>query len=250
MSGPPLFRYSFANLLTVAAATSEDADYPASNLLHPERPFMPWKSTSTAEQTLTLTLSGAVSLVILVGANFTQATLNGNAITIGRSPFNRRYQYGTAILPAVASLPLVIPSQTPTDGGTKFRLGGIWAGASVVPPMNPRFNVEHTTLTPILDLQPEHQGWRERLFMGDPIVNLRVSRVARTTRLTPALNDHLRRWADIDRQVMEADYFGLFLNAGDSSQAYVVRVREPEITWQRARLKLSESEYDLEEVIR
>ncbi len=250
MSTKPHVRYSFVNLATAVAATSEDTEYPASNLLEPRRPFMPWKSTSLSAQTLTVTLSGNVDLVILVGANFTQASVNGDAITIERNPHNWRYQHGLFIQPATPTLSIVITaSQTPVDGDTVYRLGGIWAGMSTIPPMNPRYELEPSTLVPSEDLQPSHKGWMQRLNMGDPVAAFRTRRVARADRIAPALADQLQQWTEIDRQAMAVDRFAFFFNSGDPTQAYIMRYSQPTITWTRPRRRIAESQVDMEEVV-
>ena len=263
-------KFSFANVVDGATITgsSEDADYPASNIANPERPFLPWRTTAITDQNVVIdfTTTTQLSLIILVRTNFAAATIQGNAtntwgapsysqaVTIARNPVMWRYQY--AILPVGFNyryLRIFIPAQTPVDGASYFLLGGVWAGATLTPPKNFLLQVEYEALEPKRDLQPDHSGWRQRLVLGEPVCVMRTRRMAEVSfirrRATPFVDDQLQDWMDLDRQMRDADYFGLFLNNDDPSQGYVMR-RVSDAQWAHSRRTRAESQFDLEEVIR
>jgi hypothetical protein len=242
-------RFSFLNALTSVTATSEDSGYPASNLLTPRAPFIPWKSTSTATQTLSLTMSEASDLILLVRANFTEATIGGVEVDLSRNFVNWRYQLVHLLSSGVTTLSVVIPTQATTDGASYFSLGGIWAGPQVLPPLDFRFDVSPETLVGEITVKPDHGGWAEVMRLGEPRASFAVTRVAtKLRRLSPGRGDSLQSWSEIDRQCWEAEVFAMAFNAGDDSAAYVCR-RIGAIDWNRNRLNIAEGALKLEEVI-
>lgn len=258
-------QFSFQNFVSDATitASSEAASYPATNIAFPERPFMPWRSGATGAQSVVIDFGSAQTLgvVVLARTNFVTATLAGNAsdswgspsfsqaITITRNPLTGRYQYAALLTGFTFQfMRISIASQTPTDGAAYYLLGGVWAGAATAPPKNFLYQVEYRTIEPRVDLQPDHGGWRQRVHLGEPVARMSATRVARTTFPTPFVDDHLRLWTDLDRQMREADKFALFLNNLDSSQGYVVR-RTSDMTWRQGRHRRSDSSLDLEEAV-
>jgi hypothetical protein len=262
----PRVRFAFTNLVAEAAsvtASSEQASFPATNALAPQRPFLPWRSAALGVQTIEFDLGAAadLGLIFLNRTNFTAATISGSggtgsfsiACTIGANPITGRYQH--AIIPT-ASVPfhcrtitVSIAAQTPTDGGGSYLLGGVWAGAALTPPQNFTFQIEYDRIEPKTAVQAEHRGWQQRLVRGEPIARLTTRRVTRVQDFPRVMiNDHLRAWFLLDRYMDEAEIFALYLNNEDPSQAYVCR-RVTDARWSHYRQRLAQGGFAIEEVV-
>ena len=260
--------FSFINFAACAlasyTATSENANYPATNLGSPNRPGLPWKSTGATQQRIVIDFGAPrpVGVVGLFRSNFTDCEIQGSAagvwsnpwrkvVTIGRNPVTSRYQAGELLTNfTFRYLSLLIPEQTPLDGQGVFSLGGIWAGQLTPWPKNPLFAMTIRKIVPRRDIQPEHQGWRQRLVLGMPIAQLAMQRAARVGFPQPiTAADDLVTWFDtIDRQVDAAGFVLVHLNTPDASQAYIVRPVE-QSEWPIARKRYAMSPYTLEEVV-
>lgn len=167
----------FRNSLTpaIVSKTSEQSNYPAANILTPEKPFGEWRSTTTGAQDIVLDFGAAQSLYFfaLLNINFDRYTLYGDTESSFASPdwqidivdkvypdALREYRYYHWLHPSdtigVTSkryLKISIPSQTPLKdndglspafGGSSasyFRIGGLITANSVdsifTPPRNP-----------------------------------------------------------------------------------------------------------------
>jgi len=250
---------------TVITGSTAAANSPASNLSKPGRPFMPWRTTTGGDQSAVINFAAAkvVDAVWLVRTNFTSVRIQGNtsdswgappfdqAFTIGLSPWNFRYQLGSRLTGFnYQYMRVLIPSQTPTDGTTAYLLGGVWAGPIEKLPQNVRFDVNLATVQPSLDVAPQHQGWRQRLVLGEPLCRIAAMRTSRITHMMPGYQDDLTLWQSIARRVRENDMLAILLGAADSSQAFVVRpINEAHWQWTRRRLLRAESPWELEEAI-
>jgi hypothetical protein len=263
-----IIRFSFTNevaadAVTVTGSSQQSASFPAENLKTPQRPFLPWRTGATGAQSAVIDFGSAktIDTLVLARTNFASANIQGNAsnswgspsfdqaITIDQNPLTRRYQYGAVLIGFnYRYLRILIPSQTPVDGAAYYLLGGVWAGPQTLPPNSFLYQVEYETVEPLLDLQPEHKGWRQRLTLGEPLAKMTAKRMARTRFPTPFVNDHLRRWVMIDGQTREAGIFGFLCDNGDTSQSYVVS-RITELRWNHNRQRVSESDIGLEEAI-
>lgn len=263
-----MIRFSFLNLLgfdaTICTGSSQQsASFAAQNVKTPQRPFFPWRTGATGDQNVVVDFGSAkvVEALVLVRTNFVTARIQGNPsdswgapafdqlVTIDENPQNGRNQYGSILTGFnYRFLRILIPSQTPIDGVGYYLLGGIWAGTQVRPPSNFLYQVNYDTIEPLVDLQPDHKGWRQRLTLGEPVAKLTAKRKARTGFPQPFVNDHLRRWTALDRQMREADFFAFLLDNGDPSQSYVMR-RISEMAWSHNRQRLSEGDLILEEAI-
>lgn len=255
-------RISTTNYASIAAGaavsgSSEDAEFPATNVQNPGRPFSPWKLTA-ANGSLTVTLGAAkaVSGIILVRANFPEARIQiggfDQTYTLARCPWNARYQHGIWLggTQTVSSVVITMPAGTPTDGSNAYLLGGIWVGTFESLPQNFRFDINAAMVQPFSDIAPQHQGWRQRLIMGEPLCRLAVMRTSRITEMMPGYSDDLNRWQDIARRVRSNDTLGLILGQADPSQAFVMRpINEAHWQWTRRRLLRAESPWELEESI-
>jgi hypothetical protein len=263
-----IVRFSFLNLLgldvtTATGSSQQSTSFSASNVKTPQRPFFPWRTGALGDQNVVVDfgVAKAVETFLIARTNFTSARIQGNpsdswgapafdqAITIDRNPVNGRYQYGATLTAFnYRFLRVLIPSQTPVDGVGYYLLGGLFAGTEVRPPMNYLYQVNYDTIEPLIDLQPDHKGWRQRLTLGEPVAKMTVKRKARTNFQQPFVGDHLRRWADLDRQMREADFFAFLTDSGDTSQSYMMR-RISEMSWSHNRQRLSEGDLVLEEAI-
>ena len=255
-------RISTTNFASIAAGatvsgSSEDPEFPATNVQNAGRPFSPWKLTGTSG-TLTVTLGASqpVSGIILVRPNFPEVQIQVGAFdetyTLARNPYNFRYQHGVYLgsTQTVSSVTITMPSGTPTDGSSAFLLGGIWIGTFEFLPQNFRFDINIATVQPLSDIAPQHQGWRQRLIMGEPLSRLAVMRSSRITKNMPGFDDNLGQWQDIARRIRLNDTLGLILGDADPSQAWVMRpINEAHWQWTRRRLLRAESPWELEESI-
>ena len=259
-------KLGFVNLVAAAdavSASSSASGYPAANVQTPQRPFLPWRSTATTEQWVKVDFGDPTSLEVVapIHANVTTLTVQGHAtdvwtspsysvaLTIGRNPWNRRYQ--AAQLPVGFNyryLRLLIGAQTPVDGAAYFSLGGLWAGTLDEAPRDIRYEYEIETLEPRVDIQPDHGGWRERLTLGEPLTRLLAHRVALVSEDSPAgLGDELEDWLDYDRQMGVSDYVLTLLERGSARHVWVAR-RLSTPTWRVAR-PLATSDIEFEEVL-
>jgi len=169
--------------------------------------------------------------------------------TLIQSPWNFRYQLGVRLSGATFQyLRIFIPSQTPTDGAAYYLLGGVWAGALEGLPQNVRFDVNLATIQPFKDIAPAHQGWRQRLVMGEPLCRIAAMRTSRITEMMPGFQDDLAKWQSIARRIRDNDTFAILLGNADPSQAFVVRpINEAHWQWTRRRIGRAESPWELEE---
>lgn len=265
----PTHRLSFTNLVAGGTVTpsSEDADYPAEYVKDAGRPFLPWRTGALGEQTLVVDLLGAPAgqvLIVLNRTNFTSAKVQGNTtnswgspavsqdVVIANNPFNGRYMHSLVFTTfPYQYLRIVVPAQTPVDAAAYYLLGGLWCGVATTVPSNVLAEIEIETKQPKRDLRPEHEGWRQRLILGEELVVLTVPRQAKITRLAPGRgNDHLARWAALDRLIWSAGgRFAFFFNAGDPTQGYIVFNVEDTTAWKVANRLRSTSDWKLEESI-
>lgn len=233
------------------------------NIATPGRPFLPWRTTATTEQTAVIDFgtTKTIKLCGLIRTNFTGARIQGNsanswgapafdqAITIDRNPWNYRYQHGVRLTGfSYRYMRIVISAQTPTDGASGFLLGGVWAGGETRPPRHFRMECTLETVEPKLDMVPPHAGWRQRLVMGDPLAVLQFDRIANVNRFIPGYQDQLADWKEIDRQIVDSDILGCLLTTFENTQFFVVRPVSDN-KWNRRRMNLIEHQWTLEEVI-
>lgn len=182
-------------------ATSENASFPATNLLLYGHPFRPWKAlvaTGIVDVTLdfgsgnTLSALAANPGLLLYPVNFTSARIQANSsvswgsppwdqpVTIAKDPFTGRYKgfWHLADLSAVALayryLNIRIPSQVPVDGAV-YRIGTIVVGQVIELSVNPnaplvRDREDPAIITEFMD------GGREINEMGEPVLDLALPR--------------------------------------------------------------------------
>ena len=256
---------SLLNYVATAAITTTDpngsatADY----IRSPGRPFLPWRTGALGAQNIVINFGStkSVKLLLLVRTNFTTANIQGHpsdswgapafdqAITISRNPWNYRYQWGMRVVGfSYQYMRISIPSQSTTDGSTGYLLGGVWAGDELRIPRQFRFDYDAETVEPLVDMIPPHQGWRQRLIMGEPMARFTFSRIATIDQFTPGYADQLLAWKDIDRQIRENDICALLLTTQDPAQAFVVRPTGDN-KWRRNKYTMAEHQITYEEVL-
>lgn len=257
---------SIANYVASATITGSSAtgDNPVTAISKPGRPFLPWRTAAGGDQSAVINFGTAkqVQGIWLIRTNFTSVRIQGNssdswgappfdqAFTIGLNQWNWRYQLAARLTGfAYQYMRIFIPTQTPTEGSA-YLLGGVWAGAVEHLPENFRFDVNLATIQPGLDVQPTHQGWRQRLILGEPLCRLSCMRTSKVSRLMPGVQDDLVTWQDIARRIRDNDMFAMVLGSADTTNGYVFRpVNTAYWQWTRRRLLRAESPWELEELI-
>jgi len=263
-----MLRLSLANLVTAAtiiSATSADATYVRTNAATPQRPFKPWKTTTTATDQDIIVDFGSATLIEAIGlirTNFTSVTIQGNAtnswggpsyastLTVARNPWNTRYQYGyRPVAFNYRYLRVAITGgQTPTDGASVFLLGGLWAGTLTTAPRDFAETYTVNRIEPRLDVRPSSRAWTQRLTIGEPRVSIRT-KLDVITGTPPAKTDLLASWLEVQRQMTNAQYFLALLEDSDPAQSYIVQAAD-EPDWQVGTGSIStQGTFTLEEML-
>lgn len=117
---------------TGLSPTSQASGFPASRLTEKQPPYVrPWRSTSTAEQTLSFTMTSTdIVGCHIYDANFTAVTVASVGRTVKKDPWDSvrtpRYKLWVPLaLTAQTSQTVVIPNQATTDGAAYFQCGKI-----------------------------------------------------------------------------------------------------------------------------
>jgi hypothetical protein len=261
-------RVGLTNLIATAtiSASTQATGYSAENVKTPQRPFAPWKTTTTAgTQSVTADLGSAkaVDAVALVHANFAIARIQaddaptfnsagGNPqydqlITLTRNPWNGRYSH----IHRPVTVPrrywrIQIPNQATTDGATEYRLGGWWAGVFVALPRGLRWSYRIHRIKPKEIVGPDHEGWDEELVLGHLRTHIVVHRHA-VIGATPGLNDKLAEWLELERQWSELAFALFALRDDDPSQVGVMKLIS-DADWE-VRIPAAEADFELKEVL-
>jgi hypothetical protein len=257
---PAIVQARFSDLNHVATATvtaPEQAGYPASNIKTPQSPRVVWRAPNTAAVRITVDFGSPklVEMIVLVRPEFPSLTyvleatpLSNNwvspPISVSYNQWSRVFQNGYLVSPGQTYryLRVEIPSST------YQQLGGLWAGPLVAVPRDIRWEEQMITVEPVRDLQPDHQGWRQRLKMGDPYTVIRARRVAvNAAGAAAGANIELAHWIDLDARMWGVDAFAWYSNRGDPALAWIMR-RVSETAWP-IHQTVSESDLTLEEVM-
>jgi hypothetical protein len=259
-----MLRLSLSNLAaaaTLASVSSEDPTYIGTNAQTPQRPFKPWKTTTTvSDQGLVFDFGGTTTIeaLALIRTNFTTAVIQGHPTntwtapdyfetkTIARNPWNTRYQHAYRPVGfAYRYLRVAITPQATTDGASVFKLGGVWAGTLTSAPRDFAETYTIGRIEPRMDVMPASRAWTQRLTMGEPRVSLHM-RLDVITGTPPAKTDLLADWLELQRQMTEAQYFLAMIEDNDPAQSYIVQpVTEP--SWQIGTGSISTQQFTLEE---
>lgn len=254
-----MIAFSFDNraeAATLAASTTFTEAEAADGLRHPERPHLRGYSSDLSAHRITLDFGSAASLQVIaaINANFTAASVQGNAtdtwggpptynpaaITIGVSG-NDRYHH--AHRPTVA-LPfnyryasLSVPTGATTDGATRWALGGIWAGLLTLPPQEILIELDEEKLEFYQDTKTPDGRTVQRVKLDDHAFHLMVTRRAYTEAELAAWRVIDARWSAAPGQAAL-----VLLRASNPEEAYVMRQTSAS-KWHR---KGSHNESDLE----
>lgn len=268
--GLPLLAFTNLAATSTTTGSTEVAGYPASNIKEAQRPFKPWRTTATTQQTVVIDLGSSQNwnAVFLNRTNWTTGSIQAHtsdswgapaysqAITVAQHPDTGRYVH--LHLPAATRteryLRIVIDSQTPVVEGVDtapaayFRLGGVFVGLATAAPTGFRIPLPWEEVDPVEELRPEHGGWRQQLQRGEPIWRIDIERVVEISATTPAVADQLASWQTLDRQIQKVKTFLLGLNDGVASHAGMMS-RDRGAQWLRLG-RLVEGRASLEEVVR
>lgn len=144
------FGYTFKSY-SVSSITSEETSYPSSELSGYASLRKHWRSTSTSEQTIVLDLLSAFNIpcIFLDHCNFTSATIEVNgsnswgspqdsqAVIINEDKTVERYKkWHEPNSSSDRYVRIIIPSQTPTDGASYFRISRIIIPQTVFTPIH------------------------------------------------------------------------------------------------------------------
>jgi hypothetical protein len=173
--------FQVVNLSNVVAATivatSSATNYPASRLALTTPPFVRgWRSTSTSAQTLTCSFSSAALVgCMLYDANFSSVQINSVDYTISADPWDSlgtsRRKIWIPLSVTASSRSVVIPSQTPTDGASYFKLGRIHFFTAITElQQNPRPDMGVTLIDPQLTAGDPEQAVFESLPAGPAFI--------------------------------------------------------------------------------
>jgi hypothetical protein len=172
---------NYCSTATVSTYSSQQTGYPATNALEPQRPFLPWRSTtSSSDHYLNVDLGAQklVELVVLVGVNyqsaritlavdsaFTNSPYSSGIVAVNYNLWSSAYRRAFLIAPGVTVryLQLMIPANAALG---VFDTGGIWAGALISMSRDIRWDEMMERVEPHVDVEPSHRGWRQRMQMG------------------------------------------------------------------------------------
>lgn len=242
-----MIAWSFANLAPAAALglTAFTEAETEVGVRFPERPHLRAFTPDLSGGAIVLDFGAATVLdvVALIHGNFTAATVQGHAtdsswgapsytqaVTLARS-HTRRYHY--ALRPVGFNfrfLRISVPTQSTTDGATRFALGGIWAGRLTVPPRELRMTPLERAHYARQDITTEDGRALQRITLDDPCFWFTAGRHARNA-------TELEAWRELDRQWAEAPVDGAALVLWQNTEpqnCYVMRRADAEDAWPNA----------------
>ncbi len=207
-----MIRFSFLNLAeaaSIAASTTFTEAETGVGLRFPARPHLRGFSVdlSGGRATFDFGTATAPGVVALVNANFTSATIQGNATDVWSGPSyaqaiaigpagNDRYHYAhRPTTPAFSYryLSVAVSTGIATDGLARFAFGGLWAGAITSPPRDILMGPEESKLEARQDIETEDGRRIARIIYDDPAWSVTCKRLAET-------EAELAAWKAIDRQ--------------------------------------------------
>jgi hypothetical protein len=204
---------------TPTVTPAEATGYLVANVADYDNLDRTWRSTSTAQQTITLTFSGSktVKTLIFDHCNFTSVTIAGISYTLTRDPKTWRYRLNLVRTITGSSITIVVPSQTPTNGVAYFFVGRIIVMDSYV-----EFTLNENSLSekapypePIRNTFPD--GHVEDVITGD----LKKYEKRFSFERNNKTNVDAELWL-LD-SLKPTDYIHYFANEGDSSQGWLCK---------------------------
>jgi len=194
---------------TIEGQSSEDGNWPATNLLNFEKRVRYWKTTVTTESYVVIDLGAPMALkaVGVVDANYASCKIQGNAsdswgspsfdsgtITIAQEKLTGLYRLHFSALDTFnyRYLRLLIPAQTPTDNATEFRTGVLAVSVDSAAFTYGAIQSMSMTRQQAISVQDLHGGGQEKTQNGVPYGSMsfdikRLRRSADFTELTDQL---------------------------------------------------------------
>jgi len=269
-----LTNYCFNGSVTYAGnidgSTSTNPNYLPSNITSPERPFVPARTTNLNTTPTTywqVDFGGSypIDVVGVINANtgaFTlglsnnAATVDGPTVSVNwmQNPYNWRINGNWRPTPgSYRYLRLTLNGTSPTrllgyGWRSSYQVGGLFAGQMQTTPRDIGWDYKVTTVQPRVDVGPSHEGWRQRLAMGNPLVRLDMHRLVFRGTGAPGQNDQLYQWVANEIYWEQWDR-GLVMLRDDFPEAtwMMRRLSRPEWT---VKQDFPESDWELEEVVR
>lgn len=245
-----LERFSLVNHLVTATVAlgvpgTQDSAYPIANVLRPQAPMLPWRTTATTQQTIVFNLGSAkqVTVASLFNINYVTYRWQANAtdawgaptydsgdLTATQQDLNTRYQTAFELDRTFQFWRLVIQAQAPVDGAAFFATGGVWLGTYTSAPTLPRQNIKFRRREPREDVQGPAEEFFQRLDLGDPSAEITMERFGARGATTPLTADEIDQWFAFERQILVAPYFLYWLSfAGGASDLVWVMLRTSDI---------------------
>ena len=197
------------------SVTSEATGYPFLNALDYEKPWLKWRSSSTAAQTITLNFSGEINCMAIFGANFETIEIAGAGGTLGyMRPFGE-YRRLFPFYSTSNSKTFVIPTQTPTDGEDYFTLGAIIIGNYVTLTRRPYYPLNKQLIMPVSEITLE-SGLPKKIAKGNCYHSISLNRRAMNV-------TQLNEFRDVMRTRGKVDPFVLYENLGEIEKVFLVR---------------------------
>jgi hypothetical protein len=222
-----MFGHTFVDY-TPTASSEDSTNYTDDNLKIYNNLRLQWRSTSTAQNTIVCPFSGSKHIigVILDDVNFTSVNIGGTDFTIGRDERVGRYKIYALLDTTNSSITITIPTQSTTDGLSKFRIGRIvFLDTVITLRMNVSWPYDYSAAKPYKVNEME-SGGRQKVKLGD----YKVFQCG--FRFNPIDADYEDDLWSID-DINEDEEFVLFENDNDTSKVYVcyrdgaIEVTEP-----------------------
>jgi hypothetical protein len=253
MASPFLFGPSnYAATGSTYFATTADPNYPASFILDPTRPLLPWHTTNTALTDCMIDLGSAqsVGMLAVLAINYGSVFFFGDndpafgspdytspTLVTGQNPWNERYGvFHLLPTPITARYWLMrIFAQSTIDGQAYFSTGGVYIGPLQALPAETdsfpgglEWDEEHVTDESIIE-QRTAAGGVQRLRVGPPKTILNYTRIAHVNSASPGTSDGLAAWRTIDIAMRDRAFLWA-LNYGNPTEVWMMR-KTSQSTW-------------------
>lgn len=240
MSHPRVSLTNHLATATVLAVTSQQASWPASFALQPQRRELRMRTTATTQQTLDLDLGSAKlnEMFLIINPNFTVAQLfidnastfaapdySSGSLLIAQNRWNQRYAHGHLIMPPQMKqyVRFRIPAQATTDGAAYFSFA-LWCGPQEEIPVDIRLD-EAITMAREEATVTTMGGAEQVLELGPPYTVIEAQRFAETADRSPGYGDELGAWLELDSRMDNTGFWGFWLDRGSSAEAWIMRRR-------------------------
>jgi hypothetical protein len=203
------------------------------------QPWKEWRGgfTDQNDHDATLSFSGAINCLVILGANFSEIEIDSVSHSLGSNPIYNDRRVLVLMEPTTSPLAFTIPAETTSEG--YFKMVSVILGNATALGRNPSYHKPKQVQQPVREvvLESQHprmakQGRRNRI--------LEYNRKG----LSCSEAEWLRT---IKRSVGLADPFVLYENVGDAGQTFLVR-RLADFQYQESGYKNHEDVLRLEEI--